>query len=141
MRWVQMSGVPAANAPYLRREPLAGSSPKSVIMQFAKGDISLPNPNSTATLRAGQLADRATYFRNDLAFAANPNFDKDPHNFLLQVTFNLDPGVIQVAMEAQTQIAVFFASDGQMVVDPDGPGPLFEVPIAGPLPEDLNYIP
>jgi hypothetical protein len=141
MRWVQMSGVPAASAPYLRREPLAGSSPKSVIMQFAKGDISLPNPNSTATLRAGQLADRTTYFRNDLAFAANPNFDKDPHNFLFQVTFNLDPGVIQVAVEAQTQIAVFFASDGQMVVDPDGPGPLFEVPIVGPLPENLNYIP
>jgi hypothetical protein len=141
MRWVQMSGVPAANAPYLRREPLAGSSPKSVIMQFAKGDISLPNPDSTATLRAGHLADRTTYFRNDLAFAANPNFDKDPHNFLFQVTFNLDPGVVQVAVEAQTQIAVFFASDGQMVVDPDGSGPLFEVPIAGPLPEDLNFIP
>jgi len=141
MRWVQMSGVPAANAPYLRREPLAGSSPKSVIMQFAKGDISLPNPNSTATLRAGELADRTTYFRNDLAFAANPNFDKDPHNFLFQVTFNLDPGVITVAMQAQTQIAIFFASDGQTVVDPDGLGPLFEVPIDGPLPEDLNFIP
>jgi hypothetical protein len=26
-------------------------------------------------------------------------------------------------------------------VDPDGPGPLFEVPIVGPLPENLNYIP
>lgn len=24
---------------------------------------------------------------------------------------------------------------------PDGPGPLFEVPIAGPLPEDLAFIP
>jgi Bacterial Ig-like domain len=141
MRWVQMSGVPAGNAPYLRREPLPGSPPKSVIMQFAKGDISLPNPNSTATLRAGELAHRTTYFRNDLAFAANPNFDKDPHGFLIRVTFNLDPGVIQVAMEAQRQIAVFFASDGLTVLDSDDLGPLFEVPIDGPLPEDLNYIP
>jgi hypothetical protein len=42
---------------------------------------------------------------------------------------------------AQTQIAVFFASGGVLVVDPDGIGPFFEVPIAGPLPETLNFIP
>ena len=103
--------------------------------------MSQTNPESTATLRAGELADRTTYFRNDLAFAANPNFPRHPHGFLIRVTPNWDPGVIMVAMEAQTQIAVFFASVGQMVVDPDGTGPLFEVPIAGPLPEDLNFIP
>ena len=141
MRWVEMSGVPAGNAPYLRRKPLGGASAKSLIMQFAKGDMSQTNPESTAALRAGELADRTTYFRNDLAFAANRNFPKDPHGFLIRVTPNWDPGVIMVAMEAQTQIAVFFASDGQMVVDPDGTGPLFELPIAGPLPEDLNFIP
>ena len=28
-----------------------------------------------------------------------------------------------------------------LVVDPDGIGPFFEVPIAGPLPETLNFIP
>jgi hypothetical protein len=27
------------------------------------------------------------------------------------------------------------------VIDPDGAGPLFEVPITGPLPETLNFIP
>jgi len=141
MRWVQMSGDPAGNAPYLRKEPLAGASAKSVIMQFAKGDKTQPNPVSTATLRAGQLADRTTYFRNDLAFAANPNFDKNPHGFLLRVTPDWDPAVIAVAKQAQTQIAMFFSSDERMVVDPDGAGLLFEVPIAGPLPEDLNFIP
>jgi hypothetical protein len=140
MRWVQMSGDPAGNAPYLRREPLAGSSPKSVIMQFAKGDVSQPNPVSTATLRAGQLADRTTYFRNDLAFAADQNFPTDPHNLILAIR-NPDPGIKMVAVEAQTQIAIFFASDGQVVIDPDGPGPLFEVPIVGPLPEGLNFLP
>jgi hypothetical protein len=137
MRWVSMSGDPAGYAPYLRREPLAGSSPKSVIMQFAKGDVSQPNPVSTATLRAGQLADRTTYFRHDLVCAANPNFCGDPHNYLN----HLGPIGHTWAMQAQTQIAIFLASDGQMVIDPDGPGPLFEVPIVGPLPEDLNYEP
>jgi hypothetical protein len=151
MRWVSMSGDPAGNAPYLRKEPLAGASPKSVIMQFAKGDVSQPNPVNTATLRAGQLADRTTYFRNDLAFAADPflgtdpnGFPTDPHTFLNRTGPFWDPSVNMVAKEAQTQIAIFFASDGQIVVHPGFPGPpdpFFEVPIAGPLPEGLNFLP
>ena len=32
-------------------------------------------------------------------------------------------------------------TDGELVVDPDGAGPLFETPIDLPLPETLNYIP
>jgi Big-like domain-containing protein len=141
MRWVGMSGATAAYAPYLNREPLAGSSAKSIIMQMSKGDMTEPNPDATATLRAGQLAGQTTYFRNDLAFAANPNFSKDPHAFLLQVQAGTDPAVMAVAMEAQKQIALFFGSNGQMVIDPDGPALLFETPIAGPLPEVLNFIP
>ncbi len=31
--------------------------------------------------------------------------------------------------------------DGTQVWDPDGAGPIFEVPIAPPLPETLNYYP
>ena len=43
---------------------------------------------------------------------------------------------------AQSLIAVFFQSNGSVVIDPDGAaGPLFEVPIALPLPEALNFIP
>jgi hypothetical protein len=36
---------------------------------------------------------------------------------------------------------VFLASDGETIIDPDGAGPLFEVPIVPPLPEELNIIP
>jgi hypothetical protein len=43
------------------------------------------------------------------------------------------------AVQAQTQIAMFFETDGAVTVDPDGAGALFEVPIAGPLPEILNF--
>jgi hypothetical protein len=32
-------------------------------------------------LRAGDLAARATYYPNDLAFAANPALPKNPHTF------------------------------------------------------------
>ena len=42
---------------------------------------------------------------------------------------------------AQRQIATFFAGDSATVLDPDGALPFFETPIAGPLPEDLGFLP
>ena len=49
--------------------------------------------------------------------------------------------VAAFALAAQDQIAQFLASGGLTVIDPDGPGPFFETPMAGPPPEDLAYIP
>jgi hypothetical protein len=125
--WVSQSGNPNAYAPHIRNSPLAGDG-TPVIVQFAKGDRTVPNPTATALIRAGDLADRATFFRNDLNLPA-----ANPHTFL---TFGVGivPGV-----QAQTQMAIFLASDGAITVDPDGAGPLFEVPISGPLPEELNF--
>ena len=140
--WVQQAGNPVAYAPHLRKRPLPGVPAKSVIVQFARGDQTVPNPTTTALVRAGELSDRTTLFRNDLAYAGNPLFPKNPHAFLLFIDPRFfAPPVIAVALGAQEQIATFFASGGSTVIDPDGPGPLFEVPIAGPLPEDLAYIP
>jgi hypothetical protein len=136
--WVQHAANPAAYAPHLRRAPLRGVPRKSVIFQLAKGDQTVPNPTNTAILRAGGLADRATYFRNDLAFAADPTVPTNPHSFLTRL---FTPSVAAVALGAQPQIATFFASHGTVTIDPDGPGPLFEVPIAGPLPEELFFLP
>jgi Big-like domain-containing protein len=133
--WVSQSGNPVAYAPHLRMDPLDGVEAKSVIVQFARGDQTVPNPTTTAILRAGDLADRATFFRNDLAFAANPATPKNPHTFLTRINV---PAVAGIALAAQEQIAVFFASDGTITTDP---GPLFEVPIVPPLPEDLAFIP
>src|SRR5439155_25790250 len=75
--WAQQAGNPAAYAPYITR-PL--------IIQFARGDKTVPNPTASAILRAGKLASRATIFRNDLAFAANPAANKNPHTFLTSIT-------------------------------------------------------
>jgi hypothetical protein len=138
--WVSETSNPVAWAPHLRFDPLSGVPAKDVIVQFAKGDMTVPNPTATALIRAGRLTDRTTYFRNDLAFAANPAFGKDPHTFLTRIT-STTPAVAGVAFEAQAQIAAFFASGGTVFGDPDGSGPLFETPIAGPLPEGLNFIP
>jgi hypothetical protein len=136
--WVSQSGNPVAYAPHIRRSPLDGMEAKSVIVQFAKGDQTVPNPTATALIRAGDLTDRTTYFRNDLAFAANPATPKNPHTFLTRIAV---PSVAAFALGAQQQIGIFFATEGAVVIDPDGPGPFFEVPIKGPLPETLNFIP
>ena len=37
-------------------------------------------------------------------------------------------------------MGLFLASDGTITIDPDGALTYFEVPIAGPLPETLNFI-
>ena len=144
--WVTQAGNPVAYAPHLRADPLAGVPAKSIILQYARGDQTVPNPTTSAIIRAGALNDRTTLFRNDLAFAADTSVPKlvpkNPHTFLTRIP-GLTTSTIAAAaaVAAQDQIAQFFASGGTLVIDPDGAGPLFETPIAGAPPEDLAYIP
>ena len=137
--WLGQSGDPVAWAPFIRKSPLEGAPAKGVIIQFARGDKTVPNPTTTALIRSGELTDRTTLFRNDLAFALGVGFGKNPHTFLTNIAGT--PAVAAAAIGAQTQIAIFFASNGALTIDPDGAGPLFETPINGPLPEDLAFIP
>ena len=83
--WAQQAGNPVAYAPHLRADPLDGVPAKSIILQFARGDQTVPNPTTSAIIRAGGIADRTTLFRNDLAFAANPATPKNPHTFLTNI--------------------------------------------------------
>jgi dienelactone hydrolase len=135
--WVSQAGDAAAYAPYVRKNPLPGVSPKSVLIQICKGDETGPNPRNTAIIRAGDLADRTTYYRNDLAYMENPAIPKNPHGFLNG--FN-GAATGAIARGGQTQVAVFLASDGTNIIWPD-PSRFFEVPIVLPLPEDLGFIP
>jgi hypothetical protein len=134
--WVSQSGDPVAYAPHIRKSPLAGVLAKSVIYQFAKGDQIVPNPAATALLRAGDLADRATFYRHDLAFAENPQLPTNPHGFLATLDI---PGFRAITRGAQVQVATFFAADGAAVIHPE-PARFFETPVSLPLPERLNYI-
>ncbi len=144
--WVSQAGDPVAYAPHLRKDRLPGVPAKSVLIQFAKGDPLPVDPTTTAFLRAGDLADRATYYRYDLAFPGqNPNARPSPaypHTFEALITSN--NSIIQaVALGAQRQIATFLATDGEVIdnladITLNG-RQLFEVPIQGPLPEGLNF--
>src|SRR5207245_2907024 len=81
--WVSQAGSPVAYAPHLRKKPLLDVPAKPVIFQLAKGDQNAPNPNTAAMLRAGDLADRATYYRHDIAYADNRGLPNSPHNFMV----------------------------------------------------------
>ena len=133
--WAQQAGNPVSYAPFIRKHPLPGNSPKPVLFQFARGDQTVPNPTTTAILRAGNLADVAVQFRNDLAYKANNAVPSNPHTFLTNIA---GAGALYAVL-AQTQIAEFFSSGGANVIDPDGNAPFFEVPSAD-LPEGLNFI-
>ncbi|OAI56311.1 hypothetical protein AYO50_00660 [Acidobacteria bacterium SCGC AG-212-P17] len=142
--WLGQAGDPVAWAPFVRKTPLPGQAAKRVIVQFARGDKTVPNPTATALIRSGDLADRATFFRNDIASLIGLGFG-NPHTFLTSLS-----ATNPVAVEAQLQIGVFLASDGTLTLDPDSFGPslgvpplpsLFETPIAGALPEDLGFVP
>jgi hypothetical protein len=126
--WAQQAANPAAYAPFLTRP---------VIIQFARGDQTVPNPTASAILRACGCANRATLYRNDRAYALNPATPKNPHTFLTNIAV---PSVALYALEAQAQIATFFATDGAVTIDPDGPGLIFETPTSM-VPEDLAYLP
>jgi hypothetical protein len=135
--WALQAANPVAYAAHLRKDPLPGVPAKSVLVLFAKGDRTVPNPATTALLRAGDLRDRAVYFRTDLARLAVPALPADPHTFFAnQATAAARP----ILLAAQQQIGIFLASGGMVITQPE-PEAWFETPIAGPLPEDLNYIP
>jgi hypothetical protein len=128
---------PVACAPHLRKHPLPGVPARPVLFTFAMGDQSMPNPGTTAILRAGDLADRAVLYRHDLAYAETPGLPKDPHLFTVGTG---NPALRGIALEAQRQVAAFFASDGVLIIQPE-PARFFEMPLSTPLPEGLNYIP
>jgi hypothetical protein len=152
--WVSQSGDPVAYASYLRKHPLPGVPAKSVLVQFAKGDPLPVNPTTTAFLRAGHLADRATYYSYDVAFPGqDPNKRPStayPHTFAALVTSTTPtttPGVTgvtvgKVALAAQQQFAAFLASDGKAkpIQPPGVPTDYFEVGMKeSELPEGLNF--
>jgi hypothetical protein len=117
--WYDRYASPETFAPRirLRPDPAWADAPKEVLFQIAYGDGTVPNPTSATLLRAGDLFDRTTLYRND----RTATFEKDPHGFLA------DPSVAG-RTPGQQQLAEFLATGA--VTNPS-PG-VFEVPIADP---------
>ena len=136
--WIAASGDGASFAPHIRKELLTGMSPKSILVNFGRGDESAPNPRTTQLLRAGGYADVTTFYRNDLAYAEDNTVYKNPHTYVQRwMLGGLSGPIGRGGME---QFAIFLASHGKTIVHPE-PARFFEVPISAPLPEDFSYIP
>jgi hypothetical protein len=108
--WIDRSGSPEAYS------PLIGG--RRVLIQVAYGDRTVPNPTAGYLVRAGRLAGRTSLYRNDKTASRGQN----PHGFLA------DPRIAGNAL-GQAQAIEFLASGGTKVVDPDGGGDVFEVPM------------
>jgi hypothetical protein len=137
--WASQVANPVSYAPHLRKGPLPGVPVRPVLFQFSAGDQTAPNPTNAAILRAGDLADRAVIYRNDLAFAEDPAVPKNSHPFLVRIDSGV-PLVRQVALAAQDQAATFLASGGAMIILPE-PVRFFEYLVDLGSLEDLDYIP
>jgi hypothetical protein len=129
VNWINRPGSPETFAPLLRQNPLGGVGAKRILYQYAFGDETVPNPTSATLMRAGGLQDVTTFYRND----RTPTAPANPHGFLL------DPRIAG-RTPGQQQVADFLDSEGASIADPDGPAPVFEVPISDPATlETLNF--
>ncbi|MGY1665141.1 Ig-like domain-containing protein [Geodermatophilus sp. SYSU D00696] len=109
--WLSRPGSPETFAPLIE--------PERVLVQVAFGDQTVPNPTSYTIVDAGDLWSRTSVYRNDRATPPLPN----PHSFLLVLPHPSAP-------QGQAQVAAFLGR-GE-VVDPDGGGTVWEVPVEDP---------
>lgn len=136
--WLGRRGDPVGYARHVRTAPLPGQEAKRVLVLFALGDRVVPNPTTSALVRAGQLTDATALLRYDRVAGSVPKDLADPHGFLLRIAAPGAAGAL--ARAAQEQVARFFVAEGAAIWDPDQaapppfPEPVFEVPAAS-LPE------
>jgi hypothetical protein len=124
--WLAQSANPVAFAPYLRQAPLPGVGARPVLLQWAVGDQTVPNPTTAALLGAGLLQPVSSLYRHDVLGAGLSDRFRNPHGFLTWTGF---PEVYAIGRAAQEQVARFFLSGGRQI---DAVIPQFET--AGRLP-------
>ena len=139
--WRQMVGEPLAFAPHLARSPLTGMTPRPVLWQFAKGDLTVPNPLSAYLVQTAGMEESTSLYRHDLARIAAPTLAENPHVFLVDIRTPAGAGISQ---GAQDQMTGFLASGGTEI--PSGNSlalrlllgvDVFESPMRPP--EDLGF--
>lgn len=126
LEWLSLPGDPLAFAPHMKLAPLAASVAHPTLMQFALGDLTMPNPATSELINAAGLLNNTWEYRHDLARAKTPDLPADPHPFLV-LFVTLGAGAIQlpgadglsISLDAQNQMAGFFASDGASAPDPN----------------------
>lgn len=134
--WLSALATPTFLAPYLKQATLPGSPIKRVLFQFALGDKTVPNPSTSALIRAANLREQSTLYRADLAKAAVPSMLDDPHSYLVPLG---PPQSLFVSIATLQQAILFLQSpagvpppDVNSVVRPIFGADLFETPATLP---------
>jgi hypothetical protein len=155
--WLDMLGDALSYAPHLNQNPLAGVPPKQVLFQFGYGDLEVPNPTESAVVRAagGQTNTSLLDFKTAAAdsqgallgvMMTGVPFPILPHRILSNPTVFSAASETPLALAEQKQAAMFFASNGRTIIDPNqfltappyAGQKLFTDPPA--LPEALNFL-
>ena len=151
LEWLSMQGDPMAFAPHLSLEPLTGTAARPVLWQFARADRTMPNPATANLIKAAGGLSSTWEYRHDLARAKAPDLPLNPHAYLA-LFVSLDgsgtipiPGLdgLSITLDAQQQMAGFFAADGTAIPNPNLLSPfifgfpVFQQPAA--LPTDFGY--
>jgi dienelactone hydrolase len=135
--WASQIANATAFAPLLRRAPVAGVPARPFIVQYARGDQTVPNPAAMDLIRAGDFADRVSFYRHDLNFGL-AGVPADPHAYYNTINAAA-PNFYRIYTGAQDQVTTFFQSDGVTFANPT-PTELWETQIAY-LRDDLYYLP
>lgn len=140
--WIEAPAAPVNFAPHFWVAPLRDVPAKRVLFQIARGDRWIPNPVSSALIRAAFSWESTSVYRHDLARLAQPILPADPHAFL---AFQLNPISAPIGAAAFEQALRFLQSGTTLVPDvnplvrPLFGANLFETPAL--LPEDPGYLP
>ncbi len=110
--WLTIYADPTAWAPHYRASPLPGIPPRQVLFQMGWGDQTIPNPSTTALVRAANMPEMVRYYRNDIARSVFPFFQVDPDFYLAYLTTDQETSV---ALAADNMIGGFFASGGATI--------------------------
>ncbi|MBL8210424.1 MAG: Ig-like domain-containing protein [Bryobacterales bacterium] len=138
LEWLQSEGDPVGYAPHLKLSPLPGLSPKNILVQFAEGDQTVPNPTSSALVRWSGLKENTWVYRHGF-LRSQFQVGANPHTYLTDFSNFLS---LFISQAVQGQIANFLASG--TIPNPNGSlsaifgGDIFVQPDV--LPEDLNYL-
>ena len=148
--WVSNSAYPGGYAVHLKSKPLAGVRPRPFLIQVAFGDRTVTNDSTAELVDAAMLTDPVTVYRHDkfASTAALKARFPESHGFLIATApvppLSTDPLLLAlqqaVVFPAQVQVALYFASDGTVIPDPDGDGALFEVVAPSQIPRGTNFI-
>jgi hypothetical protein len=126
VEWLSMPGDPMAFASHIAQAPLPETTARPVLVQFATGDRTVPNPTSRALITAGGFSTSTWVYRHDLSKALVPSLPANPHPYLAFFV-SLDgssialPGLagLAISLDAQNQLGGFFAAGGATIPDPN----------------------